>query len=272
MMDENQMVAMEDAVMTAQEKEEALAQLADYLAHSEAMEIDTALFCQACETLGLDAFAFTEAELAGLEEKMNQVLAEEAKTVNDWVEIDDEALNRLAIYLVSFTDGHIDTEVFYTACLACKMDPHAVTDAHMAILQEKIDAFNLEINGTGEAFSNEARLDQIAQYLAMNIDGEITDGVVMNVCYQFGVDPYELNAQDLAALEAKINRYEKSGVVDEKALDRLAQYIVTNLVEEIDTEALYHACQACDIDPYALDDQALMLLQGKLNALSEQGS
>ena len=119
MTDKNNMM-MPEAGMTESEIDEAIMRLADYLMASPDQDINTEAFCKACDALQLDAFLFGEPELERLQARLDQLVNEAKKANNDWVEIDDTALNRLAMYLVSYSNGDITTEVLYTACMACR--------------------------------------------------------------------------------------------------------------------------------------------------------
>lgn len=275
MTDKNNMM-MPEAGMTESEIDEAIMRLADYLMASPDQDINTEAFCKACDALQLDAFLFGEPELERLQARLDQLVNEAKKANNDWVEIDDTALNRLAMYLVSYSNGDITTEVLYTACMACKMNPHALTDAHLQSLQEKMNEFDVLVNGGGEqqASGNDEALDQVARYLVENTTGDITTDVLFGACSMFDVDPMTLSEGDMMRLQEKINAYAgtettvASNVIDDDAIERLAKTILNSPVQQIDVEVLYNACRACNIDPYAMGDAEMMRLQMRLNALS----
>ena len=275
MLDDKNFDGMEQPSMTHSEKEEAIDRLADYLFNSPDKEINTEAFCKACAELKYDPFAFLEDDLAKLENKLRALLDESLKDAHEWLEIDDTSLNRLALYLLSFGDGNIDTEVLYTACMACKLNPHEMTEAHLETLQIKLNEFEADMGGGSSASqSAEDVLDQVARYLVENTDGDITTDVLFEACNAFGVDPMMLSEVDMAVLQDKINAIADgavsapSTVIDDDALDRLARTILGSPVAQINVEVLYNACRTCNIDPYAMDDQAMMKLQMKLNELS----
>lgn len=275
MTDKNNMM-MPEAGMTESEMDEAIMRLADYLMASPDQDINTEAFCKACDALQLDAFLFGEPELERLQARLDQLVNEAKKANNDWVEIDDTALNRLAMYLVSYSNGDITTEVLYTACMACKMNPHDLTDEHMTSLQDKMNEFDVLVNGgsSQQQSNNDEVLDQVARHLVENTDGDITTDVLFSACNMFGVDPLMLSEGEMASLQEKINAYAgmettvANNVIDDDAIERLAKTILNSPVQQIDVEVLYNACRACNIDPYAMGDAEMMRLQMRLNALS----
>ena len=275
MTDKNNMM-MPEAGMTESEMDEAIMRLADYLMASPDQDINTEAFCKACDALQLDAFLFGEPELERLQARLDQLVNEAKKANNDWVEIDDTALNRLAMYLVSYSNGDITTEVLYTACMACKMNPHDLTDEHMTSLQDKMNEFDVLVNGSSsqQQSNNDEVLDQVARHLVENTDGDITTDVLFSACNMFGVDPLMLSEGEMASLQEKINAYAgidtplASKVIDDDAIEQLAKTILNSPVQQIDVEVLYNACRACNIDPYAMGDAEMMRLQMRLNALS----
>lgn len=275
MIDKNTM-AMQEPGMTESEMDDAIMRLADYLMASPDQDINTEAFCKACDALHLDAFLFGEAELARLQARLNQLVEEAQKAQHDWVDVDDTSLNRLAMYLVSYSNGEITTEVLYTACLACKLDPHALTDAHMTSLQDKMNEFDVLVNGGNaqQHSDNNDGLDQVARYLVENTNGEITTDVLFSACNMFDIDPLMLSEGEMASLQEKINAYAgletpvASKVIDDDAVERLAKTILNGPVQQIDVEVLYNACRTCNIDPYALGDAEMLRLQVRLNALS----
>lgn len=275
MTDKNNMM-MPEAGMTESEMDEAIMRLADYLMASPDQDINTEAFCKACDALQLDAFLFGEPELERLQARLDQLVNEAKKANNDWVEIDDTALNRLAMYLVSYSNGDITTEVLYTACMACKMNPHDLTDEHMTSLQDKMNEFDVLVNGgsSKQQSNNDEVLDQVARHLVENTDGDITTDVLFSACNMFGVDPLMLSEGEMASLQEKINAYAgidtplASKVIDDDAIEQLAKTILNSPVQQIDVEVLYNACRACNIDPYAMGDAEMMRLQMRLNALS----
>ena len=275
MTDKNNMM-MPEAGMTESEMDEAIMRLADYLMASPDQDINTEAFCKACDALQLDAFLFGEPELERLQARLDQLVNEAKKANNDWVEIDDTALNRLAMYLVSYSNGDITTEVLYTACMACKMNPHDLTDEHMTSLQDKMNEFDVLVNGSSsqQQSNNDEVLDQVARHLVENTDGDITTDVLFSACNMFGVDPLMLSEGEMASLQEKINAYAgidtplASQVIDDDAIEQLAKTILNSPVQQIDVEVLYNACRACNIDPYAMGDAEMMRLQMRLNALS----
>lgn len=275
MTDKNNMM-MPEAGMTESEIDEAIMRLADYLMASPDQDINTEAFCKACDALQLDAFLFGEPELERLQARLDQLVNEAKKANNDRVEIDDTALNRLAMYLVSYSNGDITTEVLYTACMACKMNPHDLTDEHMTSLQDKMNEFDVLVNGgsSQQQSNNDEVLDQVARHLVENTDGDITTDVLFSACNMFGVDPLMLSEGEMASLQEKINAYAgidtplASKVIDDDAIEQLAKTILNSPVQQIDVEVLYNACRACNIDPYAMGDAEMMRLQMRLNALS----
>ena len=275
MTDKNNMM-MPEAGMTESEMDEAIMRLADYLMASPDQDINTEAFCKACDALQLDAFLFGEPELERLQARLDLLVNEAKKANNDWVEIDDTALNRLAMYLVSYSNGDITTEVLYTACMACKMNPHDLTDEHMTSLQDKMNEFDVLVNGgsSQQQSNNDEVLDQVARHLVENTDGDITTDVLFSACNMFGVDPLMLSEGEMASLQEKINAYAgidtplASKVIDDDAIEQLAKTILNSPVQQIDVEVLYKACRACNIDPYAMGDAEMMRLQMRLNALS----
>ena len=185
-------------------------------------------------------------------------------------------MNRLAMYLVSYSNGDITTEVLYTACMACKMNPHDLTDEHMTSLQDKMNEFDVLVNGgsSQQQSNNDEVLDQVARHLVENTDGDITTDVLFSTCNMFGVDPLMLSEGEMASLQEKINAYAgidtplASKVIDDDAIEQLAKTILNGPVQQIDVEVLYNACRACNIDPYAMGDAEMLRLQVRLNALS----
>ena len=269
-------IPMQEAGMTEAEMDDAIIRLADYLMQSPEQDINTEAFCKACEALHLDAFMFGEPELERLQARLNQLVEEAKKAHNDWVDIDEVSLNRLAMYLVSYSNGDITTEVLYTACMACKMNPHDLTDEHMTSLQDKMNEFDVLVNGgsSQQQSNNDGVLDQVARHLVENTDGDITTDVLFSTCNMFGVDPLMLSEGEMASLQEKINAYAgidtplASKVIDDDAIEQLAKTILNGPVQQIDVEVLYNACRACNIDPYAMGDAEMLRLQVRLNALS----
>jgi hypothetical protein len=269
-------IPMQEAGMTEAEMDDAIIRLADYLMQSPEQDINTEAFCKACEALQLDAFMFGEPELERLQARLNQLVEEAKKAHNDWVDIDEVSLNRLAMYLVSYSNGDITTEVLYTACMACKMNPHDLTDEHMTSLQDKMNEFDVLVNGgsSQQQSNNDEVLDQVARHLVENTDGDITTDVLFSTCNMFGVDPLMLSEGEMASLQEKINAYAgidtplASKVIDDDAIEQLAKTILNGPVQQIDVEVLYNACRACNIDPYAMGDAEMLRLQVRLNALS----
>lgn len=269
-------IPMQEAGMTEAEMDDAIIRLADYLMQSPEQDINTEAFCKACEALQLDAFMFGEPELERLQARLNQLVEEAKKAHNDWVDIDEVSLNRLAMYLVSCSNGDITTEVLYTACMACKMNPHDLTDEHMTSLQDKMNEFDVLVNGgsSQQQSNNDEVLDQVARHLVENTDGDITTDVLFSTCNMFGVDPLMLSEGEMASLQEKINAYAgidtplASKVIDDDAIEQLAKTILNGPVQQIDVEVLYNACRACNIDPYAMGDAEMLRLQVRLNALS----
>lgn len=267
---------MQEAGMTEAEMDDAIIRLADYLMQSPEQDINTEAFCKACDALHLDAFMFGEPELERLQARLNQLVEEAKKAHNDWVDIDEVSLNRLAMYLVSYFNGDITTEVLYTACMACKMNPHDLTDEHMTSLQDKMNEFDVLVNGgsSQQQSNNDEVLDQVARHLVENTDGDITTDVLFSTCNMFGVDPLMLSEGEMASLQEKINAYAgidtplASKVIDDDAIEQLAKTILNGPVQQIDVEVLYNACRACNIDPYAMGDAEMLRLQVRLNALS----
>ena len=267
---------MQEAGMTEAEMDDAIIRLADYLMQSPEQDINTEAFCKACDALHLDAFMFGEPELERLQARLNQLVEEAKKAHNDWVDIDEVSLNRLAMYLVSYSNGDITTEVLYTACMACKMNPHDLTDEHMTSLQDKMNEFDVLVNGgsSQQQSNNDEVLDQVARHLVENTDGDITTDVLFSTCNMFGVDPLMLSEGEMASLQEKINAYAgidiplASKVIDDDAIEQLAKTILNGPVQQIDVEVLYNACRACNIDPYAMGDAEMLRLQVRLNALS----
>lgn len=269
-------IPMQEAGMTEAEMDDAIIRLADYLMQSPEQDINTEAFCKACDALHLDAFMFGEPELERLQARLNQLVEEAKKAHNDWVDIDEVSLNRLAMYLVSYSNGAITTEVLYTACMACKMNPHDLTDEHMTSLQDKMNEFDVLVNGgsSQQQSNNDEVLDQVARHLVENTDGDITTDVLFSTCNMFGVDPLMLSEGEMASLQEKINAYAgidtplASKVIDDDAIEQLAKTILNGPVQQIDVEVLYNACRACNIDPYAMGDAEMLRLQVRLNALS----
>lgn len=270
-------IPMQEPGMTEAEMDDAIMRLADYLMQSPDQDINTEAFCKACDALHLDAFLFGEPELERLQARLNQLVEEAKKAHSDWVDIDDASLNRLAMYLVSYSNGDITTEVLYTACMACKMNPHDLTDEHMTNLQDKMNEFDMLVNGSSsaqKASGNEDALDQVARYLVENTNGEITTDMLFSACGMFGVDPLMLSEGEMASLQEKINTYAgidtpvASKVIDDDAIEQLAKTILNSPVQQIDVEVLYNACRTCNIDPYAMGDAEMLRLQVRLNALS----
>lgn len=269
-------IPMQEAGMTEAEMDDAIIRLADYLMQSPEQDINTEAFCKACDALHLDAFMFGEPELERLQARLNQLVEEAKKAHNDWVDIDEVSLNRLAMYLVSYSNGDITTEVLYTACMACKMNPHDLTDEHMTSLQDKMNEFDVLVNGgsSQQQSNNDEVLDQVAGHLVENTDGDITTDVLFSTCNMFGVDPLMLSEGEMASLQEKINAYAgidtplASKVIDDDAIEQLAKTILNGPVQQIDVEVLYNACRACNIDPYAMGDAEMLRLQVRLNALS----
>lgn len=269
-------ILMQEAGMTEAEMDDAIIRLADYLMQSPEQDINTEAFCKACDALHLDAFMFGEPELERLQARLNQLVEEAKKAHNDWVDIDEVSLNRLAMYLVSYSNGDITTEVLYTACMACKMNPHDLTDEHMTSLQDKMNEFDVLVNGgsSQQQSNNDEVLDQVARHLVENTDGDITTDVLFSTCNMFGVDPLMLSEGEMASLQEKINAYAgidtplASKVIDDDAIEQLAKTILNGPVQQIDVEVLYNACRACNIDPYAMGDAEMLRLQVRLNALS----
>lgn len=269
-------IPMQEAGMTEAEMDDAIIRLADYLMQSPEQDINTEAFCKACDALHLDAFMFGEPELERLQARLNQLVEEAKKAHNDWVDIDEVSLNRLAMYLVSYSNGDITTEVLYTACMACKMNPHDLTDEHMTSLQDKMNEFDVLVNGgsSQQQSNNDEVLDQVARHLVENTDGDITTDVLFSTCNMFGVDPLMLSEGEMASLQEKINAYAgidtplASKVIDDDAIEQLAKTILNGPVQQIDVEVLYNACRACNIDPYAMGDAEMLRLQVRLNALS----
>lgn len=269
-------IPMQEAGMTEAEMDDAIIRLADYLMQSPEQDINTEAFCKACDALHLDAFMLGEPELERLQARLNQLVEEAKKAHNDWVDIDEVSLNRLAMYLVSYSNGDITTEVLYTACMACKMNPHDLTDEHMTSLQDKMNEFDVLVNGgsSQQQSNNDEVLDQVARHLVENTDGDITTDVLFSTCNMFGVDPLMLSEGEMASLQEKINAYAgidtplASKVIDDDAIEQLAKTILNGPVQQIDVEVLYNACRACNIDPYAMGDAEMLRLQVRLNALS----
>lgn len=269
-------IPMQEAGMTEAEMDDAIIRLADYLMQSPEQDINTEAFCKACDALHLDAFMFGEPELERLQARLNQLVEEAKKAHNDWVDIDEVSLNRLAMYLVSYSNGDITTEVLYTACMACKMNPHDLTDEHMTSLQDKMNEFDVLVNGgsSQQQSNNDEVLDQVARHLVENTDGDITTDVLFSTCNMFDVDPLMLSEGEMASLQEKINAYAgidtplASKVIDDDAIEQLAKTILNGPVQQIDVEVLYNACRACNIDPYAMGDAEMLRLQVRLNALS----
>lgn len=269
-------IPMQEAGMSEAEMDDAIIRLADYLMQSPEQDINTEAFCKACDALHLDAFMFGEPELERLQARLNQLVEEAKKAHNDWVDIDEVSLNRLAMYLVSYSNGDITTEVLYTACMACKMNPHDLTDEHMTSLQDKMNEFDVLVNGgsSQQQSNNDEVLDQVARHLVENTDGDITTDVLFSTCNMFGVDPLMLSEGEMASLQEKINAYAgidtplASKVIDDDAIEQLAKTILNGPVQQIDVEVLYNACRACNIDPYAMGDAEMLRLQVRLNALS----
>ena len=269
-------IPMQEAGMTEAEMDDAIIRLADYLMQSPEQDINTEAFCKACDALHLDAFMFGEPELERLQARLNQLVEEAKKAHNDWVDIDEVSLNRLAMYLVSYSNGDITTEVLYTACMACKMNPHDLTDEHMTSLQDKMNEFDVLVNGgsSQQQSNNDEVLDQVVRHLVENTDGDITTDVLFSTCNMFGVDPLMLSEGEMASLQEKINAYAgidtplASKVIDDDAIEQLAKTILNGPVQQIDVEVLYNACRACNIDPYAMGDAEMLRLQVRLNALS----
>lgn len=269
-------IPMQEAGMTEAEMDDAIIRLADYLMQSPEQDINTEAFCKACDALHLDAFMFGEPELERLQARLNQLVEEAKKAHHDWVDIDEVSLNRLAMYLVSYSNGDITTEVLYTACMACKMNPHDLTDEHMTSLQDKMNEFDVLVNGgsSQQQSNNDEVLDQVARHLVENTDGDITTDVLFSTCNMFGVDPLMLSEGEMASLQEKINAYAgidtplASKVIDDDAIEQLAKTILNGPVQQIDVEVLYNACRACNIDPYAMGDAEMLRLQVRLNALS----
>lgn len=269
-------IPMQEAGMTEAEMDDAIIRLADYLMQSPEQDINTEAFCKACDALHLDAFMFGEPELERLQARLNQLVEEAKKAHNDWVDIDEVSLNRLAMYLVSYSNGDITTEVLYTACMACKMNPHDLTDEHMTSLQDKMNEFDVLVNGgsSQQQSNNGEVLDQVARHLVENTDGDITTDVLFSTCNMFGVDPLMLSEGEMASLQEKINAYAgidtplASKVIDDDAIEQLAKTILNGPVQQIDVEVLYNACRVCNIDPYAMGDAEMLRLQVRLNALS----
>lgn len=269
-------IPMQEAGMTEAEMDDAIIRLADYLMQSPEQDINTEAFCKECDALHLDAFMFGEPELERLQARLNQLEEEAKKAHNDWVDIDEVSLNRLAMYLVSYSNGDITTEVLYTACMACKMNPHDLTDEHMTSLQDKMNEFDVLVNGgsSQQQSNNDEVLDQVARHLVENTDGDITTDVLFSTCNMFGVDPLMLSEGEMASLQEKINAYAgidtplASKVIDDDAIEQLAKTILNGPVQQIDVEVLYNACRACNIDPYAMGDAEMLRLQVRLNALS----
>lgn len=280
MSDKNNMM-MQEQGMTESEMDDAILRLADYLMASPDQDINTEAFCKACDALQLDAFLFGEAELARLQARLNQLVDEAKNAQHDWVEVDETSLSRLAMYLVSYGNGDITTEVLYTACMACKMNPHQLSDAHMVTLQDKINEFDILVNGEGTAASttgNDEPLEQVARYLVENTDGDITTDILFGACNMFGIDPLALSERDMTILQEKINAFAGSPMqamsreIDDEAIDRLAKTILNSPVQQIDVEVLYNACRTCNIDPYAMGDAEMLRLQVRINALTGENA